>query len=120
MAKILIIDDDKAIGQMLQDVLEFRDHFSYILTDPANLHEFTEGKEIDLILLDKFISNTNGTEICKQLKSDPNLGHIPIIMMSAMRDAEEECLEAGAIDFLPKPFDIDELVNRIQKLVEKN
>jgi DNA-binding response OmpR family regulator len=61
-------------------------------------------KEFDLIILDIELPDTNGFEVCKKLKSDPNLAEIPVIMMTTRDHAEDVLsgLEVGAIDYIPK------------------
>ncbi|HEY0433723.1 MAG TPA: response regulator, partial [Chitinophagaceae bacterium] len=62
----------------------------------------------------------NGTDLCHQLKTDPATTHIPVIMISAHPNAKEICLKAGADEFIPKPFDMHDILSKIDKLMPKN
>jgi CheY-like chemotaxis protein len=71
----------------------------------------------DLVLLDMLLSGKDGREIVRQLKSDEKTKHIPVIMFSAHPSAERTAFEAGADDFVEKPFDIDVLLHKIERLI---
>ena len=68
--------------------------------------------------MDMLLSGMNGTEICARLKQDPSLSHIPVIMISAHPNAKEICLDAGAEDFISKPFDMKDLLSRVSRFVQ--
>ena len=118
MAKILIIDDDQTIGLMLKDILEFSGHEVMASMEPRNAKENIRKHNAELILLDKLISGVDGTDVCKILKEDEEFAKIPIIMMSALHNAGDTCREAGAVDFLSKPFDMDTLIQKIDIILE--
>jgi CheY-like chemotaxis protein len=69
----------------------------------------------DLLLLDIWMSGIDGRDICKELKQKENTKKIPIVLISASREIERSALEAGADDFLAKPFEIDDLLEKIEK-----
>lgn len=120
MAKILIVDDDQTIGFMLKDILEFSGHEVTVSQEPRKTKENILENDIDLILLDKLISGVDGTDVCKILKEDREVAHIPIIMMSALHNVDEDCKSAGAVDFMSKPFDMDTLLEKIKTILEKD
>lgn len=120
MAKILIVDDDQTIGLMLKDILEFSGHEVVASMEPKRTKENIHKYDIELILLDKLISGVDGTDVCKSLKEDELYSRIPIIMMSALHNVGDTCKEAGAIDFLAKPFDMDTLLEKIDLILEKH
>jgi CheY-like chemotaxis protein len=72
----------------------------------------------DLLLLDMWMSGEDGREICRYLKKEAETKHIPIIMISAGRDIKEAAKEAGADDFLAKPFEFDDLLKLVKKYIE--
>ncbi|RYD73228.1 MAG: response regulator, partial [Sphingobacteriales bacterium] len=74
-------------------------------------------KRPDLILLDIWMSGHDGRDICKQLKNDPEFKEIPILMISASRDIRQSALDAGANDFMEKPFEMDSLLNKVTHLL---
>ncbi|MCH4823145.1 response regulator [Gramella lutea] len=116
MAKILIVDDDHTIGLMLKDILEFNGHEVTVSQEPRKTKENLVQNDIELLLLDKLISGVDGTDVCKMLKKDPDVAHIPVIMMSALHNVDEICKEAGATDFLSKPFDMEALTSKIDEI----
>ncbi|MBT8319722.1 MAG: response regulator [Gramella sp.] len=119
MANILIVDDDRTIGFMLQDILEFSGHKVTVSQEPRKTKENIQNNNIDLILLDKLISGVDGTDVCKTLKEDEEVAHIPVIMMSALHNVDEICKSAGAVDFLSKPFDMDTLTAKVENILQK-
>ena len=120
MARILIVDDDQTIGLMLKDILEFSDHKVTVSQQPKLIKENIIKHEVELILLDKLISGVDGTDVCAELKADPELAHVPIIMMSALHNVGELCKSVGAVEFIPKPFDMDTLLNRVTEVLAKD
>ena len=113
--KILLADDDEAIADSMILMLEINGY--------EVLHVFN-GYEVNgalhdlpsLIILDVWMSGTDGRDVCRQLKSDPATSHVPILMMSASRDIRPSALEAGADDFIEKPFDMGILIGKIVAL----
>ncbi|MBT8296311.1 MAG: response regulator, partial [Gramella sp.] len=59
------------------------------------------------------------TDVCKTLKEDEEVAHIPVIMMSALHNVDEICKSAGAVDFLSKPFDMDTLTAKVENILQK-
>src|SRR5258708_38816775 len=117
MAKrILVADDDPAIVDCLQIILE---EANYVVETASNGDTIPKVKRFqpDLILLDVWMSGEDGRTICKNLKSQEQTKHIPIIMISATSYIEESTKKAGAEDFLPKPFQMNELLARVEKFV---
>ena len=118
MAKILIVDDDASIGYMIRDILEFKDHEVTLSQKPLETKENILKNDIELVLLDKLISGVDGTEVCSDLKKDEDVSEVPVIMMSALHNAAETCKEAGAVDFISKPFDMEMLLSRIDNILQ--
>lgn len=110
--KILVIDDDPGILDSLKLLLK---EFDYKVETSSNGKVAYNLKEElpDLILLDIWMSGTDGRDVCKYLKKQKKTKHIPIIMFSANKDTESIAKEAGADDFIYKPFDMYELLNKI-------
>ena len=118
-SKILVVDDDSGIGEMLKTLLEFYG-FEVIVTEKPDETEALIAKhDIDLVMLDMLISGVNGTDVCARLRNDPNTEDTPIIMMSALHDAGPKCKKAGADDFIAKPFEMDDLIKKINEVLEK-
>jgi CheY-like chemotaxis protein len=111
--KILVVDDEPDILEFLQIIFE-DEGFVVVTADKGEcLEKLNNGALPDLILLDMLLSGKDGREIVKYLKSREKTKHIPVIMFSAHPSAEQTARAAGADDFVEKPFDIDELLNKI-------
>lgn len=118
MEKILIIDDDQDIGRMIKLLLEYKGYAVTVLEKPEKAPDVLRNNSIDLIIMDMLLSGTNGTDICADFKNDAAFTHIPVIMMSAHPDAQKKCLEAGAEGFISKPFDLQDLLSEVQRLIK--
>jgi CheY-like chemotaxis protein len=107
--RILIVDDDPAIGEVLQLMLEGEGYDVDIQVDGQIVQQMQEPFP-DLLFLDIRVSGTDGQTICQYLKSQPATRHIPIIFLSAHQDTQHLARKAGADDFLAKPFQMDDLL----------
>lgn len=117
--KILIADDDHAILEALTLMLEDAGYETDTTVDGQTIQEATDQLP-DLILLDIWMSGTDGRDICKHLKRRPQTKHIPIIMVSANKDAEHIAKESGADGFIAKPFEMDDLLALIEKYMKNS
>ena len=68
----------------------------------------------DVILMDMWLSGEDGRDICKMIKQHQEFKNIPVVIMSASRGLGDSAIESGAIDFIPKPFDLGEIVEKIR------
>ena len=112
MKKILIADDNPAILEAVSLILEDVGYETYTVSDDKIIKQIVSIKP-DLILLDIWLSGQDGREICKTLKNRNDTKNIPIIMISANKDTSIIAKEAGANDFLEKPFDMDDLLTKV-------
>ena len=111
--RILVVDDEPDIIAFLQELLEQESYIVAITTRGERVEQH-HGRELpDLILLDAFLSDKNGRDIVKHLKDQEETRHIPIIMFSAHPGAKKMAQEAGADDFMAKPFEIGALLTNI-------
>lgn len=111
---ILVADDDPAILDAIKMMLEFCDYKVDTADSGTSVSKMTQRKP-QLLLLDIWMSGTDGREVCKSLKAHAETKDIPVILISASRDIEKSSMEAGANDFLAKPFDMQDLLNKIEK-----
>lgn len=118
-SNILVVDDDSGIGEMLKTLLEFYGFQVTVTEKPDETEMLIEKHDIDLVMLDMLISGVNGTDVCARLRDNENTENTPIIMMSALHDAGKKCKNAGADDFIAKPFEMDELIAKINEVLEK-
>ncbi|GCE16293.1 response regulator [Dictyobacter kobayashii] len=112
--KIFIADDDAAILDALTLFLEDVGYEVESTKDGATIGTFPHGYP-DLLLLDIRLSGWNGQDVCRHLKSQEETKKLPIILISANRETEHIACEAGADDFLAKPFDLDDLLAKIEQ-----
>jgi len=118
--KILVLDDDPDIGTMIKMMLEYKG-YSVTVSDRADqANEILRNDEVDLIIMDMLLSGVNGTDLCSELKKDSSLAHTPVIMISAHPNAKEICLQAGADEFISKPFDMQDILSRIDRLIHSS
>lgn len=117
-SNILVVDDDSGIGEMLKTLLEFKGYQVTVTEKPNETEEIIEKEGIDLVILDMLISGVNGTDVCVRLRENTDTAEIPILMMSALHEAGIRCKKAGADDFIAKPFEMDELIVKIENTLE--
>lgn len=119
--KILAVDDDRDILDALKHVLYYGGYEVVTSINAENIFEQVERYKPNLILLDIMLSGKDGRQVCRQLKTNLTTKQIPIIMISATPGLRQDILSCGAEDFIAKPFDINDLLNRIaQKLLVPN
>ncbi len=114
---VMIADDDPGIVDAIEMLLEFE---GYRVRSTLNGSDILEMRDDlpDVLLLDIWMSGEDGRDICKKLKKDEATRHLPVIMVSASRDIRDSAIEAGADDFLAKPFEMNELLNKIKALIK--
>lgn len=112
--KILVADDDAAIVDVMQLLLQ-EEGYDVITTLTADNVEELTGEKPDMVLLDIWMSGVNGNEICKRIKANEATKNIPVVMFSANRDVKDIAMESGADDFIAKPFEINDLLNIVRK-----
>jgi DNA-binding response OmpR family regulator len=117
--KIMVADDDPAILDSLKLMLEFED-YEVITTLNANTVLQLKDELPDLLLLDIWMSGTDGRDVCRLLKQDERTRSIPVILFSASKDIELSARKAGADDFLAKPFEMEELLGKIENCLEES
>ena len=114
--KILLIEDEVKLGQFLCEGLAGVGHICDHYTDGAKGLEAALSSDPDLIILDLMLPNMNGFEILTKLRQERNT--TPVLVLSALNDADKviQALDLGAIDYMRKPFDFDEMLARIRTI----
>ncbi len=114
--KVLVVDDDPLIVQMYKDLLEHNDFFVLTAPDGTKGLEVTGRERPNILLLDIMMPGIDGFEVCRRLKADPALQHIPIIILTAMSDPKlnSQAFKAGANLALRKPADPATILRTIQ------
>jgi len=122
MRKVLIIEDDPIMGKVMQRIfLAEKYNVNLAVTAEAGLAACL--KELpDLVLLDVVLPDGDGIEVCRRIKQTPKLKHIPVIIVSGEAvsvDSKVSGLEAGAEDYVLKPFMPEELVERAAGILKR-
>lgn len=118
--RVLVVDDDEAIVEMFIELLERDGRFEVrTATSGYDAGIVTEQFRPEVMLLDFKLPDINGIAVCRRIRSDPGYEHMKIIAISGAADPQEvaELKAAGADEFIRKPFDINQVINRIAELV---
>ncbi|MEX0909820.1 MAG: response regulator [Candidatus Paceibacterota bacterium] len=115
---ILIADDNHGIVKSLAMVLQYDGYAVDTIMNGEEVKKLTAPFP-DLILLDIWMAGVNGLDLCKYLRAQQDTKHIPIIMISAYPDSDTKALEAGANDFIEKPYTMDDVLTKVGKYIEK-
>lgn len=116
MKKILVVDDNESILEMLRELLEIKGFDVQLLSAGNTVQDVVEHEMPDIVLLDILLGKHNGMDICRSIKENPNTSKVPILMMSAMERplhlfGQKEIPD----DFIAKPFDIYHLMMKIER-----
>lgn len=122
MASILVVDDDMSVADTIQRSLTSKGHQVAAVYNGVEALEVVRQKHPDLIVLDVIMPRMDGMEVCRQLRQDAKTAHVPIIFLTAMDrlDNKIEGFEAGADDYVTKPFDIQELELRVRAMLRRS
>ncbi len=119
--KILVVDDDEDLVELICDALDRDGRFDVRSVNNG----FGAGMQIkefrpDLVVLDVMLPDINGKEVCNLVRSDKTMDDVRIICISGMVEQEkiQELRDAGADEFMKKPFDVDQLVARVCQLLD--
>lgn len=115
MKRVMVIDDDEPILEVIHIILAEKGYDVYTISDSTTVEEKITEYNPDIILVDLWMTGLHGSKIVKKLKDDKKTKEIPIIMISANHEVEKISKEAHADDFLSKPFEIDDLVYTVNK-----
>ena len=114
MSKVLIVEDDRTMVTLLATLLEL-DGFEVIPTTQAgDLEQKLRNDKPDLLIMDVFLTNGDGIELLRKVRSSSEFSKLPVIMTSGM-DVEDQCLEAGANGFMLKPYSPPDLLSMIRE-----
>ncbi len=119
--KILVIDDEPDVTELLDYKLKSVGFSVRTSNNPALILGEVKDFLPDLIVLDIMMPELNGLQVCRMIRSNPSLEKIPIIFLTAMGEMEDrvEGLEAGADDYISKPFNTRELILRINSIFKR-
>jgi len=119
--KALVVDDDEELVELIRDVLEADGRFEVRVADNG----FDAGMMVkeyhpDIIVLDVMLPDINGREVCQRVRGDSTLDDVKIICISGMVEADKvaDLKDAGADDFVQKPFEVERLIERMCQLLD--
>ena len=121
MAKILIIDDDIAICELIKINLELQGHDCLYATDPTRGFALIKQENPNLVVLDVMMGAISGYDIAKKIRNTFEISKTPIIMLTALGELSNklEGFDSGVDDYLTKPFEIEELKARVLALLNR-
>lgn len=119
MESILIVDDDFTLCEALAEELQEIGYESNYVTSADGCFKFLAGKQVDLVLLDLKMPDKDGFYVLKKIKEDGI--KVKVIVLTAYADVKSaiDSAKLGAMDFISKPYDLDELIISIRKTLQK-
>lgn len=120
MPKILVVDDEEAVAEAIEHALR-RDHQVWVTYSGIEALKIARRINPDLVVLDIVMPGMNGLETCRELRRHPLLRTVPILFLTGLVRVEDKIdgFEAGADDYLTKPFDIRELALRVSAILRR-
>jgi phosphate regulon transcriptional regulator PhoB len=121
MSKILIVDDEQDIVELISYNLE-KEGFKIVKAyDGEAAHRLVRSEKPDLMILDLMLPKMNGLDVCKAIRRNPETANLPIIMLTAKGDETDKIigLEIGADDYVTKPFSVKELIARVRTILRR-
>lgn len=120
MKKVLAVDDNLKIHEMLKIILEDKNYEALFAIDGKEGVRIAKSQKPDVILMDVDMPEMNGFEALKKIKDDPETQNIPVIMLT-FRQAHgdiEKAIQEKAENYIPKPFEAEDLVQAIEQAVK--
>lgn len=120
--RILVVDDEPDVTELLKYKLEQEGYRCEVLNEPLLFVNVARDFEPDLMILDVMMPELSGLQVCRIVRADPTMQDVPIIFLTARGEVEDrvEGLEAGAADYISKPFNTKELLLRIASVLKRN
>jgi DNA-binding response OmpR family regulator len=112
--RVLVIEDEPIIAEMISIILEIQGFKVISLSDTSRARKKLHNQEVDLVMLDLNLSGEDGESICAYIKSHDDLKDIPVVLVSANIDVDKIAEKCGANDFIKKPFDINHFIEKVE------
>jgi DNA-binding response OmpR family regulator len=117
--KILYIEDDSDMKDLVAEILSY-DAYEVITDSGKNIFQILKTNSIGLILMDEKLGWCWGSDLCRELRANQATIHIPIIMISAANEIDIIAQNSGAIDFIKKPFEMYDVIDKVTKHYPKH
>lgn len=113
---VLVVDDEERNSKLIEAMLIPHQYMVILAKDGFQALKIVEEQALDVILLDIMMPGIDGFEVCRKIKENDQLAHIPVIIVTSLNDREERIkgITAGANDFISKPIDNEDLVLRVR------
>ena len=120
-SRVLVIDDDPDVGRLVRLILELEGHEVVLTDDGLRGLAAAQHQRPDAIVLDLMMPVMDGYEVLKQLQADPRTCDVPVVVLSAvtLRETRERVEGAGAVAFIAKPFDADQLSRAVASVIQR-
>ena len=118
MRKILVIDNDPAILDVMQEALTYEGFDVTTVEGTHDIHKLVQTTEPQLVVIDYMLDGINGGELCHQIKSNSDTGMLPVILFSAYPRVFNSLGTYGCDAFIAKPFDLTLLIDQVQALIK--
>jgi DNA-binding response OmpR family regulator len=115
--RILVLDDNQDILDIVHETLTYENFEVKSTGESQDVMPLVEEFNPDLVILDFRVAGTNGGELCRQIKSHPKFSNVPVIIFSAYISRDAELLAYGCDAIINKPFDLTELVEKVNNLI---
>lgn len=118
--KIMVVEDDVAASIFIAEVLKMAGYEAIVVNDSSKAMDIANSVLPGAILLDLMMPPPDGFKLCRMLRADPTFKHTPILIVTALdsTDSKIVAIGAGANDYLVKPFQIEDLIAKVQHLLE--
>ena len=120
-SSILVVDDDPDIRELVGQILSDNNYDLVTAADGEEALEIIKNRRFDLIIMDLMMPGISGMEVCQQIKQDPDLSEIPIIMLTAKAGISDRIdgFMIGADEYITKPFDPIKLETRVHTILRR-
>jgi DNA-binding response OmpR family regulator len=119
--KIMVVEDDVAASIFIAEVLKMAGYEAIVVNDSSKAMDIANSVLPRAILLDLMMPPPDGFKLCRMLRADPTFKHTPILIVTALdsTDSKIVAIGAGANDYLVKPFQIEDLIAKVQHLLKE-
>lgn len=118
MKRILVIDNDPAILDVMQEALTYEGFEVTAVEDTQDINKLVKATAPQLVMIDYLLNGINGGELCHQIKSSPATGSLPVILLSAYPRVLNSLGTYGCDAFIAKPFDLSFMIDQVQALTQ--
>lgn len=116
--RILLVEDNESLMEMMEFIFQHEGYHFKCVSAVDNIITLLDNYQPKLVMLDFLLPNVNGGELCFQIKNHPDYSNIPVIIYSALSKEAFSSGDYGCDAFIEKPFDLNELLKKINKLVK--